>query len=101
MIQNLTFSPAVISESLPRSYYEDAVSEHFIWLRGSPFFCVGPADFNLIRRWRREGIPMAVVLRGLDSAFKKHRARRLRAEQINSLAYCWPQVLEEWKKVRV
>ena len=36
-------------------------------------------DWALIETWREAGIPLEAVLRGIDSAFDKHDAQRLRA----------------------
>ena len=75
------------------------IEAHFQAQRGSPptVLC-SPEDWRMMEAWERSGIPLEVVLRGIDAAFEKHRARRLRYEQINSLAYCRSHVLCEWAK---
>jgi hypothetical protein len=101
----------VIPEGLPREdaafirvsmarQYLDAVERHFQTLRGTPGFLLTPSDWKLVERWQGSSIPLAVVLRGLDAAFRKHQARRGRFDAVNSLVYCAPHVLAEWTKMR-
>ncbi len=45
------------------AYYR-AVEDHFAALRGTPFL-FSPKDFALLRRWWREGVPLAAVLAGI------------------------------------
>ena len=47
-------------------------------------------DWALIESWKNAGIPLEAVLRGIDVAFEKWRARspRARIHQVNSVAYC-------------
>ena len=40
-------------------------------------------------------IPLEAVLRGIDSAFEKWHAKKIKVRQINSLAYCAQAVQEE------
>jgi hypothetical protein len=53
-------------------------------------FLLSPLDWALIDSWRTAGIPLEAVLRGIDQAFEKWRARpaRARIQMVNSLAYC-------------
>lgn len=54
-------------------------------------------DWALIETWREAGVPLEAVLRGIDSAFDKHDARRERARgrsrKINGLAWCSQSVM--------
>jgi hypothetical protein len=60
-------------------YYEE-VERHFVSRRGSPLF-ITPGEWDLVLRWERMGIPLAVVKEGIDRVFdrpKTHsRPRRL------------------------
>lgn len=75
-----------------------AVEERFVALRGTATL-LSPADWQLARAWRREGIPLDVVLEGLERAFARHRERG-RTGRISSLRYCRPLVEEAWRERR-
>ncbi|MBO0910575.1 MAG: hypothetical protein J2P13_02180 [Acidobacteria bacterium] len=50
-------------------------------------------DWALIETWKDAGIPLAAVLRGIDSAFDKYDRRPSKTRKVNSLAYCAQEVL--------
>ena len=55
-------------------------------------------DWALIEAWREGGVPLEAVLRGIDDAFDKHDAQKLRAgakrqRKINGLAWAAQSVL--------
>jgi hypothetical protein len=54
-------------------------------------------DWVLIETWREAGLPLAVVLRGIDDAFDKHDAQRLKSRgksrKINGLAWASQSVM--------
>jgi predicted Ser/Thr protein kinase len=45
------------------------------------------------------GIPLEAVLRGIDGAFEKWRAKRSRAQMVNSLAFCAQAVMVEAQRM--
>ena len=53
-------------------------------------FLLSPLDWALIEAWKNSGIPLEAVLRGIDEAFDKWRAKpaRARMQMVNSVAYC-------------
>jgi len=53
-------------------------------------FRISPLDWALIETWKNAGVPLEAVLRGIDAAFEKWRAKppRARTQKINSLAFC-------------
>ena len=77
--------------------YFTEIEEHFQRARGTGLFLLSPVDWALIEAWKNAGIPLEAVLRGIDVAFEKWRARppRSRLNQINSLAYCTQAVTAE------
>jgi hypothetical protein len=75
--------------------YFTEIEEHFQRARGTGLFLLSPLDWALIESWKNAGIPLEAVLRGIDAAFAKWRARRPRIEKVNSLAYCAQAVLKE------
>jgi hypothetical protein len=83
----------VIEALAPENYfnYFTEIEEHFRIARGSGLFLVSPLDWALIETWKNAGVPLEAVLRGIDAAFEKWRAkpaRVQRTQKINSLAFC-------------
>jgi len=77
--------------------YFTEIEEHFQCARGTGLFLLSPIDWALIEAWKNGGIPLEAVLRGIDAAFEKWRARppRSRIHQVNSLAYCAQAIAAE------
>lgn len=77
--------------------YFTEIEDHFQRARGTGFFLLSPLDWALIEAWKNAGIPLEAVLRGIDAAFEKWRARRPRARihLVNSLAYCAQAIAAE------
>jgi hypothetical protein len=78
--------------------YFTEIEEHFQRRRGS-LLLLSTLDWALIETWREAGIPLEVVLRGMDDAFDKHEARlrshpSRRIRQVNGLAWCAQAVME-------
>jgi len=84
---------------VPENYfnYFTEIEEHFQRARGTGLFLLSPLDWALIESWKNSGVPLEAVLRGIDMAFEKWRARppRARFQMINSVAYCAQAVAEE------
>jgi hypothetical protein len=79
--------------------YFTEVEEHFQKARGTSLFLLSPLDWALIESWKNSGVPLAAVLRGIDIAFEKWRAKRSRAQIVNSLAYCAQPVMVEAQRM--
>jgi len=77
--------------------YFTEIEEHFQRARGTALFMLSPLDWALIEAWKNSGVPLEAVLRGIDAAFEKRRARpaRARFQMVNSIAYCAQAVSEE------
>ena len=77
--------------------YFTEIEEHFQRARGTGLFLLSPLDWALIESWKNSGVPLEAVLRGIDVAFEKWRARpaRGRFQMVNSVAYCAQAVAEE------
>jgi hypothetical protein len=85
----------------PEAAYYQAVEEYFVSRRGDPLF-LSNADWNLVRRWRRAGLPLRVVLRGIRDALDAHALGWSRDRKVGSLAYCAREVdaaRERWERV--
>ena len=75
--------------------YFTEIEEHFQRRRGS-LLLLSTLDWALIETWREAGIPLEVVIRGIDEAFDKYEARQSKGRQrrINGLAWCAQAVME-------
>jgi hypothetical protein len=79
--------------------YFTEVEEHFQRARGTGLFLLSPLDWALIESWKNSGVPLEAVLRGIDAAFEKWRAKKSKTRMINGLAYCAQEVLTEAQKM--
>lgn len=75
--------------------YFTEVEEHFQRARGTSLFLMSPLDWALVEAWKNGGIPLEAVLRGIDAAFEKWRAKKVKHRAVNSVAYCAQAVTEE------
>lgn len=75
--------------------YFTEIEEHFQKARGTGLFLLSPLDWALIESWKAAGVPLEAVLKGIDEAFEKWRARPKRTHLVNSLAYCTQAVMEQ------
>ena len=72
--------------------------ERFYQSRRESFTLLSTLDWVLIENWKEQGIPLDLVLKGMDRAFS--RAKR----KVNSLAYCVravEEVCEEQKELSI
>ena len=74
--------------------YFTEIEEHYQRRRGAALL-LSTLDWALIETWKDAGIPLAAVLRGIDSSFDAfdRKPERARTRKINSLAYCSQEVL--------
>ena len=72
--------------------------ENFYQTKRDTFTLISSLDWVLIENWKEQGIPLEIVLKGIDRAFSNAKRR------INSLAYCVraiDEVLNEAKETRI
>jgi len=79
--------------------YFTEIEEHFQRARATGLFLLSPLDWALIDTWRHADVPLEAVLRGIDAAFEKWRAKRSRAQMVNSLAFCAQAVMVEAQRM--
>jgi hypothetical protein len=81
----------------PSNYfnYFTEVEERFQKARGTGLFLMSPLDWALVEAWKNAGVPLEAVLRGIDAAFEKWRAKKKRGQNVNSVAYCSQAVMSE------
>jgi hypothetical protein len=76
--------------------YFTEIEQRFQQRRGS-LLMLSTLDWALIETWREAGLPLEVVLRGIDDAFDKHDAQKSRAKgrsrKINGLAWAAQSVM--------
>src|SRR5262245_18769638 len=71
--------------------YFTEIEEEFVKRRGSHML-VSPLDWTLIETWKRRGIPLHIVLRGINSSFDGYDHRFNRGRKVNSLFFCQQEV---------
>jgi len=72
--------------------------ENFYQTKRESFTLISSLDWVLIESWKEQGIPLEIVLKGIDRAFSRSKRR------INSLAYCMravEEVLNDSKETRI
>lgn len=87
--------PAIPSSPVNYFNYFTEIEEHFQRARGTALFLMSPLDWALVESWKNAGVPLQAVLRGIDAAFEKWRARKVKTQMVNSLAFCAQAVLTE------
>jgi len=71
--------------------YFTEIEEEFVKRRGSHML-VSPLDWTLIETWKQRGIPLHIVLRGINSSFDGYDQRLSRGRKVNSLFFCQQEV---------
>ncbi len=75
--------------------YFTEIEEHFVRLRARNLL-LSPLDWSLIETWRKSGIPLPVVLRGIDRTFENSQKKGGRVAR--TLFYCHPAVMEAFEE---
>jgi len=82
--------------------YFTEIEDAFVRRRGKHLF-LSPIDWALMETWKQAGIPLHIVLRGIEKAFHSHEARK-RKRSVKSLLYCQEEIevqYAEWLESRV
>lgn len=82
--------------------YFTEIEDAFVRRRGKHLL-LSPLDWALIETWKQIGVPLHVVLRGIERAFDSWEARP-RKRTVKSLLYCQEEVeaqYAEWSEARV
>jgi hypothetical protein len=91
-------TPADALEKRKSAYYREA-AKAFLDRRGAPFL-LSARDVALIAEWEKRGIPLGVVLEGIERAFEGGGTGRHPAGKVMSLAFCGPQVEKAFARHR-
>lgn len=82
-----------------RKEYFQSIARHFLKLRGAPLF-LSSKELDLISRWEEMGIPLSVVIEGIDRAFESFKSKPGQKAKIKALAFCELQVLRAFEQHR-
>ena len=77
--------------------YFTEIEEHWQQCRGTVTL-LSPLDWALIESFQESGIPLEVVLRGMETAFAKQAKRPSKVQKVNSLSYCSQAILSEFER---
>ena len=91
---------AAAEAALEEAAYYQTIEEFFVSRRGDPLF-LSNADWLLIRKWRRSGLPLRIAMRGIADALDGHAHSWGRKRKVGSLAYCAAEVdaaRERWQR---
>lgn len=79
------------------NYYTE-IEEYFCQKRGAHIL-VSTLDWAVIESWQKAGIPLEIVLKGIDRAFERYQSKP-RPRLIKSLLYCVDAVAEVAEEAR-
>ena len=89
---------------IPLNYfnYFTEIEDAFVRRRGKHLF-LSPMDWALMETWKQQGVPLHIVLRGVEKSFDSFEARP-RKRTVKSLLYCQEEVeaqYAEWIEAHV
>jgi hypothetical protein len=76
--------------------YFSEIEELFVRKRGKNLL-LSPLDWALIEAWKERGVPLALVLRAIETVFEKAELEPARKRSIKSLLYCRDAVEREYE----
>jgi hypothetical protein len=82
-----------------RGRYFREIAAAFLQHRGAPFFLSGK-DLALVSSWETSGLPLSVVLEGIESSFDASRPGARPRGKVVSLSYCEIPVARAWERHR-
>jgi hypothetical protein len=92
----------VAKKTLNYFNYFTEIEDAFVRRRGKHLF-LSPMDWALMETWKQQGIPLHIVLRGVEKSFDSYEARP-RKRSVKSLLYCQEEVeaqYAEWIEAHV
>src|ERR1700755_2263890 len=82
--------------------YFTEIEDTFVRRRGKHLF-LSPMDWAIMETWKEQGIPLHIVLRGVEKSFDSYESRP-RKRTVKTLLYCQEEVeaqYAEWVEARV
>ena len=61
---------------------------------------LSPVDWGYMEAWQEAGIPLTAVLLGIERSFENFKPKSP-GERINTLRYCWPEILKAASEMSV
>ncbi len=61
--------------------------EEYFWQKRGAHLLVSTLDWAVIETWQKAGLPLEIVLKGIDRAFERYDAKK-RGRPVKSLLYC-------------
>lgn len=61
-----------------------------------PYKRLDPTDWSFMDAWQKDGVPFAVICRGIEEVFTNH-LRRNAPGKINTVRYCEDAIKKHWK----
>ncbi len=83
--------------------YFTEIEETFIRRRGKHLF-LSPLDWALIESWEKRGIPVRIVLRGIENVFDRIEKNPGRLNTVKSIGYCRDEIeslYNDWQASQV
>lgn len=87
-----------MSETDSDRYFQE-IARHFLERRGAPFF-LSAKDLDLISAWERAGVPLPIILEGIEKSFAARRAGAAMRGKVLSLSFCRAQVESAFERER-
>jgi len=82
-----------------KSFYFQEIARAFFGRRGAPFV-LSSRDMVTISSWEERGIPLRIVLEGIERAFENYRKRAVRGRKMSSLSFCQTEILRAYAEFR-
>src|ERR687889_1338753 len=76
--------------------YFTEIEDAFVRRRGKHLL-VSPLDWSLMESWKAQGIPLHVVLRGIEKSFDSYESRP-RNRSVKTLYYCQEEVEAQFRE---
>lgn len=82
-----------------QGFYYRQIAHAFFALRGAPYV-LSSRDVVMISSWEETGIPLGIVLEGIERAFERSRPRLARGRKMSSLSFCQTDVMRAFSEFR-
>ena len=82
-----------------KEQYFRLISRRFLSIRGAPFF-LSSKELDQIENWLQTGIPLRVVLEGIQFAYEDFRKKPVRRSRKLYLVFCNAMVLKSFKQYK-
>jgi hypothetical protein len=82
-----------------QKFYDQQIAQAFFARRGAPYV-LSSRDMVMISSWEETGIPLGVVLEGIERAFERSRLRLARGRKMTSLSFCQMEVMKAYAEFR-